>query len=196
MLTGPGADDIGVQSGGWTVSWQGGSGDTTPGTTIADALGQRLDDRLSTYPDAQAIPADAHANVGIVVLAEPPYAEGKGNSATLALTVGDLLTTVRPKVDRLVVIILSGRPIMLDTILPAADAVVEAWLPGTEGAGVADVLFGDHPFTGTTPYTWPDAPEHAPRTGKAACAGAVFPRGYGLTAAGALLGPPACPDGP
>ena len=90
MLTGPGADDIGVQSGGWTVSWQGGSGDTTPGTTIADALGQRLDDRLSTYPDAQAIPADAHANVGIVVLAEPPYAEGKGDSATLALTVGDL----------------------------------------------------------------------------------------------------------
>ncbi len=196
MLTGPGADDIGVQSGGWTVSWQGGSGDTTPGTTIADALGERLGDRLSTYPDAESIPAGARAKVGVVVLAEPPYAEGKGDSATLSLTGDDLLAAVRPKVDRLVVVILSGRPMMLDTILPTADAVIEAWLPGTEGAGVADVLFGDQPYTGTTPYTWPDAPEHAPRTGKTACDGAVFPRGYGLTATGALLGPAACPAGP
>ena len=83
MLTGPGADDIGVQSGGWTVSWQGGSGDTTPGRRSPTPSAQRLDDRLSTYPDAQSIPADARANVGIVVLAEPPYAEGKGDSATL-----------------------------------------------------------------------------------------------------------------
>ena len=84
---------------------------------------------------------------------------------------------------------------MLDTILPTADAVVEAWLPGTEGAGVADVLFGDQPFTGTTPYTWPQTPQDAPRAGKTACDGAVFPRGYGLTVAGALLGPAACPAG-
>ena len=82
---------------------------------------------------------------------------------------------------------------MLDKIVPVADAVVEAWLPGTEGAGIADVLLGDLPFTGTTPYTWPDAPADAPRTGKAACDGAVFPRGYGLTATGSLLGPAACP---
>ncbi|HEV8403327.1 MAG TPA: glycoside hydrolase family 3 protein [Candidatus Limnocylindrales bacterium] len=196
LLTGPGADDIGTQSGGWTVSWQGRTGDTTPGTTIADAMGRRLGDRLSTYPTADAIPADAHATVGIVVLAEPPYAEGKGDSATLALSGDDLLTAVRPKVDRLVVVILSGRPMMLDTILPTADAVVEAWLPGTEGTGVADVLVGDQPFVGTTPYTWPDTAGHAPRTGKAACDGAVFPRGFGLSASGRLLGPAACGVGP
>ena len=73
-------------------------------------------------------------------------------------------------------VILSGRPVMLDAILPAADAVVAAWLPGTEGAGIADVLLGDVPFTGTTPYTWPVTPEDAPRTGKEACDGAVYPR--------------------
>ena len=79
LLTGPGADDIGTQSGGWTITWQGSSGATTPGTTIADAFRQRLGDRLSTYPDEHAIPAGARAKVGIVVLAEPPYAEGRGD---------------------------------------------------------------------------------------------------------------------
>ena len=73
-----------------------------------------------------------------------------------------------------------------------ADAVIEAWLPGTEGAGVADVLLGDAPFTGTTPYTWPATPADAPRTGKGPCEGAVYPRGYGLDSTGALLGPAAC----
>ena len=81
---------------------------------------------------------------------------------------------------------------MLDGILGAADAVVAAWLPGTEGAGLADVLFGDSPFRGTTPYTWPATPADAPRTGRAPCDGAVFPVGYGLDASGRLLGPAAC----
>ena len=133
---------------------------------------------------------------GIVVVAEPPYAEGVGDSATLALPEADLATIerVRPMVDRLVVVILSGRPVMVDRILPTADAVVAAWLPGTEGAGIGDVLFGDRAFTATTPYAWPLTPDDAPRTGKAACDGAVFPAGYGLDASGAPLGLPACPS--
>ena len=194
LLAGSGADDIGLQSGGWTISWQGASGPTTPGTTIADDLRARLGDRL-VYSGGRAIPEGTHAKTGIVVVAEPPYAEGVGDSATLALPEADLATidAVRPLVDRLVVVILSGRPVMLDRILPAADAVVAAWLPGTEGAGVGDVLFGDRPFTATTPYTWPLTPDDAPRTGKAACDGAAFPMGYGLDASGAPLGPAACP---
>ena len=194
LLAGSGADDIGLQSGGWTISWQGASGPTTPGTTIADDLRARLGDRL-VDAGVRAIPEGTHAKTGIVVVAEPPYAEGVGDSATLALPEADLATidAVRPLVDRLVVVILSGRPVMLDRILPAADAVVAAWLPGTEGAGVGDVLFGDRPFTATTPYTWPLTPDDAPRTGKAACDGAVFPMGYGLDASGAPLGPAACP---
>jgi beta-glucosidase len=191
LLAGDGADDVGLQSGGWTISWQGSRGDTTPGTSIAEALDDRLGDRL-TVRGAGEVPADARADVGIIVLAETPYAEGEGDSTSLALPIGDLLDTVRPKVDRLVVVILSGRPMILDDLLPQADAVVAAWLPGTEGAGVADVLVGAAQFTGTTPFTWPATAEDAPRTGKAACDGAVFPLGYGLNMTGELLGPSAC----
>jgi beta-glucosidase len=81
---------------------------------------------------------------------------------------------------------------MLDGILGEADAMVAAWLPGTEGAGIADVLVGDAAFRGTTPYTWPATPGDAPRTGRAACDGAVFPLGFGLDASGRPLGPAAC----
>jgi beta-glucosidase len=191
LLSGPGADDIGIQAGGWTITWQGARGDITPGTTIREALEARLGDRLA-YTGPRQVPDVAHADVGIVVLAELPYAEGKGDSRTLAIDTGDLLEEMRPKVDRLVVVVLSGRPVILDDILLMADAVVASWLPGTEGAGVADVLVGDAPFTGTTPYTWPRTPADAPRTGKAACDGAVFPLGFGLDASGRLLGPAAC----
>jgi len=192
LLAGAGADDIGLQSGGWTISWQGSRGATTPGTTIAAALRARLGDRLEVH-GIRAARTDTHATVGIVVLAEEPYAEGKGDSRTLAIDGAALLAQVRPMVDRLIVIVLSGRPVILDDVLPQADAVVEAWLPGTEGAGIADVLLGDAPFTGTTPYTWPATPEDAPRTGRSACEGAVYPVGYGLDRNGALLGPAACP---
>jgi beta-glucosidase len=76
--------------------------------------------------------------------------------------------------------------------LASADQIVAAWLPGTEATGLADVLLGDKPFVGTTPYTWPKTPADAPRVGKAACEGAVYPVGYGLDATGKLLGPAAC----
>ena len=94
-------------------------------------------------------------------------------------------------VDRLVVVVLSGRPVMLDAILPGADAVVAAWLPGTEGAGVGDVLFGDRPFTGRrrTPgrgrRRMPRGPARRVRWRR-------FPPGYGLDATGKLLGPKGC----
>ena len=128
-------------------------------------------------------------------MAEPPYAEGRGDSATLALPPADLevMARVRPLVDRLVVVVIAGRPVMLDEILPSADAVVAAWLPGTEGAGVVDTLLGATPFTATTPYTWPLTPSDAPRTGKGPCDGARYPLGYGLDVTGARLGSEACP---
>jgi beta-glucosidase len=98
---------------------------------------------------------------------------------------------MRPLVGKLVVVVVSGRPMVLGD-LASADAIVEAWLPGTEGAGLADVLLGDKPFVGTTPYTWPATAADAPRVGKSACAGAVYPVGYGLDASDKLLGPPPC----
>lgn len=192
LLAGSGADDIGLQSGGWTITWQGSPGDITPGTTIAEALREGFGDRVVGLPE---VAGRGPLSVGVVVVAEPPYAEGVGDSATLELPAADIeaVQTARASVDRLIVVILSGRPVMLDEILPEADAVIAAWLPGTEGAGVVDLLTGDASFTATTPFTWPRTPDDAPRTGKEPCEGAVFPPGFGLDAAGAVLGPAACP---
>jgi beta-glucosidase len=193
LLAGPAADDIGRQSGGWTITWQGSTGAITPGTTIDGALRARLGDRLTFDPEG-AFGPDTHADVGIVVVAELPYAEGRGDSATLALPPDDvdLVARMRPLVDRLIVIILSGRPVMLDGLIDDPDAIVAAWLPGTEADGLADVLMGDRPFSATTPYTWPLTPADAARTGRGPCDAARFPVGYGLGTSGTLLGPAAC----
>jgi len=192
LLAGPGADDVGIQAGGWTISWQGAEGQTTAGTTLRAALAATLGGRL-TFDAAGAFPSGTNADVGIVVVAERPYAEGVGDSSTLALPDRDvaLIAKVRPLVRKLIVVVMSGRPMILGDIA-AADAVVEAWLPGTEATGLADVLLGAKSFVGTTPYTWPKTPADAPRVGKAACEGAVYPVGYGLDMTGRLLGPPAC----
>ncbi len=192
LLAGEGADDIGIQSGGWTITWQGSTGEITPGTTLSGALSARLGDSL-TYDRNGTFPAGTAADVGIVVVAERPYAEGVGDSSTLDVPVVDiaLVAKMRPLVTTLVVVVISGRPVILGDVAPA-DAIVAAWLPGTEAAGLADVLLGDEPFVGTTPYTWPKTPEDAPRVGKQPCDGAVYPVGYGLDATGKLLGPGAC----
>lgn len=192
LLAGEGANDIGIQSGGWTITWQGSAGQITSGTTLQGALRARLGDNL-TYDRNAAFPAGTKADIGIVVVAERPYAEGVGDSSTLALPNEDvaLLAKVRPLVNKLVVVVISGRPMVLSDVA-SADAVVEAWLPGTEATGLADVLLGDRPFVGTTPYTWPKTAADAPRVGKSACDGAVYPVGYGVDATGKLLGPAAC----
>jgi len=192
LLAGEGADDIGIQSGGWTITWQGAAGQITSGTTIQGALKARLGDNL-TFDRSAAFPAGTKADIGVVVVAERPYAEGVGDSSTLALPSEDvaLLAKVRPLVNKLIAVVLSGRPMILGDAA-SADAVVEAWLPGTEAAGLADVLLGDKPFVGTTPYTWPKKAADAARAGKSACDGAVYPVGYGLDATGKPLGPAAC----
>jgi beta-glucosidase len=192
LLAGRGADDIGIQSGGWTITWQGSAGDVTAGTTLQGALNAKLGDAI-TYDRNGAFPAGMVADIGIVVVAERPYAEGVGDSSSLTLPNEDtvLVAKMRPRVKQLVVVVYSGRPMVLGDIA-SADAIVEAWLPGTEATGLADVLLGVAPFVGTTPYTWPKTAGDAPRVGKAACDGAVYPVGYGLDATGKVLGPAAC----
>jgi beta-glucosidase len=193
LVAGQAADDIGLAMGGWSITWQGSAGPTTTGTTLVQALQAQLGNSV-TYKSDASFDAGTKADLGIVVVSEPPYAEGKGDSTTLQLPDGDvaLIAQMKPLVTKLVVVIYSGRPMMLDGIIDQADAVVAAWLPGTEAEGLADVLLGVKPFTGTTPYTWPKTPDDAARLGKTACEGAVFPYGYGLDATGKLLGPAAC----
>ena len=196
LLAGAAADDIGSQLGGWSITWQGSTGPTTPGTTLKEALTARLGSRLRYAADGAFI-ARTHARVGIVVVAEPPYAEGRGDSGTLRLpkTEIDVVNRVSRLVDHVVVVVYSGRPIDILGQIDGDATLIAAWLPGTEAEGLADVLLGDEPFTGTTPYTWPVDPSSASRTGKGRCDNAARPLGFGLAANGKPIGTPACPGG-
>jgi beta-glucosidase len=173
LVAGGAADDLGVQCGGWTIEWQGGRGSITTGTTLLAALRQEApkSSLIDYQPEGQFAEA-VHAPVALVVLGEAPYAEGEGDRADLSLSADAiaLVERVRRHCERLVVLLYSGRPLLINPILPLCDALVAAWLPGTEGAGVVDLLFGVAPFTGTLAYTWPQGAEQDP----------LFPRGYGL----------------
>jgi len=153
---GRGADDLGMQCGGWTIEWQGKSGNVTSGgTTILAAIKQAAKTAKVTFTQDGT---DGYgADVGIVVIGERPYAESKGDSKTLALASQDVLAVANMKAAGIpvVVILLSGRPMILGDVLSQADALIAAWLPGTEGEGVADVLFGDAAPTGKLSFTWP-----------------------------------------
>jgi beta-glucosidase len=197
-VVGPAGDDIGLQCGGWTIEWLGGTGDITLGTSLLTAIRNTVSPATSVHFDPQGdFPGQASFDLGIVCLHEIPYAEGVGDRADLNLNAEEisLLAKVRSRCRRLVVIILSGRPLIITRQLPLADAVVAAWLPGTEGQGIADVLFGDYPFTGKLPYSWPRAmdqvPFDFPNIPSEGCAAPLFPYGYGLqtgeTAANILI---------
>ena len=196
LLAGAAADDMGTQLGGWSITWQGGTGPVTPGTTLRGALEDRLGTRLRYAADGalrRRHPREGRdRRRGRAAVRRGPWRQRDAPAARRPSSRS--IDRVRPMVDRLIVVVYSGRPMLLDG-LADADAVVAAWLPGTEAEGLADVLLGDEPFTGTTPYTWPRTPDDAPRTGKKPCDGAVFPVGYGLAADGSPLGPAACPGG-
>jgi beta-glucosidase len=170
FLAGEGADDIGMQCGGWTISWQGSKGAITPGTTIKEAFEQTFNgklqyNRFGRYDNILDENGDlAMADVGVVVIAENPYAEGAGDSKDLTLSDNEieLIQRVRERSQKLVVLVMAGRPLVITEALDLADAWVALWLPGTEGQGVADVLFGDLPFTGKTSFTWPASMDQLP----------------------------------
>ncbi|MBN1798605.1 MAG: glycoside hydrolase family 3 C-terminal domain-containing protein [Spirochaetales bacterium] len=172
FVAGQAADDIGIQCGGWTIEWQGKAGAITEGATIVEGIKKLVsgaaaitydkngDFRDIANQDGTLITADA----GIVVVGELPYAEGVGDQGNLALSAGDvlLIDKMRKRCERVVLIIISGRPLIISDVIGQCDAVVAAWLPGTEGRGVADVLFGDYAFTGKLSFTWPKAMNQIP----------------------------------
>ncbi len=195
-LGGKTADNIGNQCGGWTVTWQGMSGNvTTGGTTIRAALESVLTTSRVNY----ALDGSATGNgstVGVAVIGETPYSEGcgdipapqGGNSCvnrptTLEVDSADVAVVQKMKNAGLktVVVLVTGRPLILDQILPIADAIVVAWLPGTEGAGVTDVLFGDVHPTGKLPRTWPSSMAQIPINVGDANYNPLYPYAYGLT---------------
>jgi beta-glucosidase len=199
-VAGSNADNIGNQAGGWTLTWQGGSTNKIPGTTILEGIRQAASDGSVTYSADASAPID-RKQLGVVVVGETPYAEGFGDvgGPLWAWDPGDLgvprpvkdmqiSAADRATIDKVcaatikcVVVIVSGRPLIIDPQqLGRIDALVAAWLPGSEGAGVADTLFGNRPFTGKLPMTWPRTLDQEPINVGDANYDPLYPFGYGL----------------
>lgn len=158
LVVGRGADDIGLQCGGWTIDWQGSSGAITDGTTMLNGLQKKfLDHVIQYYPEATSR-EEPQADIGIVVIAEQPYAEGVGDTETLVPSATDYrnIEFAKHNSKKVIVIVLTGRPLQMSDIVPGVQGLVVAWLPGSEGDGIAEVLSGDYNFQGRLPFSWPD----------------------------------------
>lgn len=198
-VAGSNADNIGNQTGGWTLTWQGGSTNVVPGTTILDGIEQQGRNVTFSQDASAPVPSDA---AGVVVVGETPYAEGFGDVGgpqwawdpadagvprqpqTMELSDADraAIETVCAAAASCTVLVVSGRPIVIPPeLLEDIDALVASWLPGSEGAGVADVLFGDRPFTGKLPVTWPRSVDQEPINVGDVDYDPLFPYGWGLT---------------
>ncbi|GAA2160979.1 MULTISPECIES: glycoside hydrolase family 3 protein [Glycomyces] len=186
-VAGSGADSLGRQLGGWTASWQGGVEAVTEGTSILAGMREVAPNAAITFSENASEPIGG-ADVGVVVVAEDPYAEGVGDAGAgahdMAVSEADAaaIDTVCAAVD-CVVIVVSGRPIELTSHLAEVDALVAAWLPGSEGAGVADPLFGAAPYGGRLPVTWPRATDQEPMNVGDPAYDPLYPFGFGLETA-------------
>jgi beta-glucosidase len=179
-VVGKGADDLSMQCGGWTIDWQGaGTNSIVGGTTLLAAIKKTVgaDTEVVFSPDGSNLKS---ADVVIAVIGEKPYAEFEGDRKDLRLSATDAALIAKAKATGapVVTVLYSGRPLVLDATLDQSDAFVAAWLPGTEGLGLTDVLFGDRAPSGKLPRLWPANNEQLSVDhvdGKP-----LFPAGYGL----------------
>lgn len=186
VVAGVGAQSLTRQAGGWTVGWQGAEDKPFPGTTIFDALRAAAEDPslVTASPTGVPLPSEtAKPDVALFVMSEPAYAEGKGDSATIAPSDDDVkaLDALASRGLPTVVVVLSGRPIVITPHLAKAAAWVAAWLPGSAGEGVADVVYGDVPPTAKLSHSWPRRVEDLPLNVGDAKYDPLFPFGHGLS---------------
>ena len=181
-VVGVSANDIGNQCGGWTIRWQGQSGAVTSGNTILGGIQQLAGSNTKVTYSSDGSGGEG-ADVVVAVVGETPYAEMMGDRRDLAMSETDMATIANAKKAGapVVVVLLSGRPLIINDALAQADAFVAAWLPGTEGLGVADVLFGDYKPTGKLPVSWPKSMAQIPINVGDASYDPLFPFGFGLT---------------
>ncbi|CAL1356566.1 unnamed protein product [Linum trigynum] len=186
LVAGSHADNLGYQCGGWSIEWQGFTGnDRTSGTTILTAIKGAVDPTTQVMfqenPAADYVKSN-NFSYAIVVVGEPPYAETAGDS--LNLTIPDPGLTAIQNVCgsvKCVVVLISGRPVVMEPYVDSMDGLVAAWLPGTEGQGVTDALFGDYGFTGKLPRTWFKSVDQLPMNVGDKHYDPLFPFGFGLT---------------
>ena len=183
-VAGSKANDLGAQCGGWTVGWQGRLGAVTTGTTIASAITYAAGGRAKVTTSRDASGSGA-ADVVVVVVGEEPYAEMSGDRSAkaLALSAADraAIANARRSGKPVVTVLITGRPLLIEDWLPLTDGLVVAWLPGSEGSGVADVLFGDYRPTGKLPHSWPRSAQQIPINRGDAAYDPLFAYGFGLS---------------
>lgn len=182
-VTGKAADSIGYQCGGWTISWQGNSGNViSGGTTLLQAIKNTVSKNTQVTSSLDGSGAEG-SDVCVVVVGEKPYAEMFGDREDLSLSKDDIATIEKAKSSGVpvVVILFSGRPMIITDLIPKVDAFIAAWLPGTEGQGIADVLFGDFKPVGKLPHSWPKSMQQIPINVGDKNYDPLFPYGFGLT---------------
>jgi beta-glucosidase len=155
-VAGVAADDIGLQCGGWTVGWQGGLGPTTRGATLLDGLRASTSCEVA-FDRSGLFPGRDRSEVAVVCLAEPPYAEGPGDRAEPTVSDEDreIFARMRSRSAKLILVIYSGRPLVIPDLIEQSDAVIAAWLPGSEAHALAELIAGRRPFEGRTSQPWP-----------------------------------------
>ncbi len=181
-VAGRSADDIGNQCGGWTIQWQGESGPVTQGTTVLGAIRQHVKVSSKVTYSVDGTGAEG-ADVAVVVVGETPYAEMNGDRRDLSLAKEDVQAIANAKKAGVpvVVVLFSGRPMLITDALANADAFIAAWLPGTEGTGIADVLFGDYKPSGKLPVSWPKSAAQIPINVGDGNYDPLFSFGFGLS---------------
>jgi beta-glucosidase len=197
LVAGDGANDIGKQCGGWTISWLGDgntNADFPGGASIWDGIRELVKGAGGTATLSEDGRFEARPDVAIAVFGEDPYAETPGDRDTLEFRSGKrggarLLRSLKAVGLPVVSVFLSGRPLWVNRELNASDAFVAVWLPGSEGRGVADVLFRAadgsvaHDFTGRLSYSWPRWPGEGPLNRGDPRYDPLFPFGFGLSVA-------------
>jgi beta-glucosidase len=196
LVAGDGADNIGKQSGGWTISWQG-TGNTNADFPHGQSIFGGIKDAATAAGGKATLSVDGSfkgkkPDVAIVVIGEDPYAEFQGDRPNLDYQPGEpkdleLIKKLKAAGIPVVTVFLSGRPMWVNPELNASNAFVAAWLPGTEGAGVADLIIGDaagkarHDFKGRLSFSWPKTAMQQPLNVGMAGYDPLFAYGFGLT---------------
>ncbi|XP_075493802.1 uncharacterized protein LOC142531524 [Primulina tabacum] len=185
LVSGTHADNLGYQCGGWTITWEGTTGRITEGTTILDAIKQVVEDETEVIyelnPSSETF-VGHDFSLAIVAVGEGPYVESGGDDPELKIPFkgAELVSLVADKVPTLVILI-AGRPLILEPwLLQKIDGLVVAWLPGSEGEGITDVVFGDYGFHGRLPMTWFRSVDQLPIHAGENSSDPLFPYGFGL----------------